>query len=169
VQPIQNILSNSLVPPTPNQVDLHNFGEARWRKIGTAAACRGQSVMKSKYNFLCMKAVVLAVNADDKNAKICHQKALDFHDSYFKFFSPLRCNQYPSWIFQQFLSALLYTATNAHLALLAHVASRNMRAVSDTFRRRNFPPHPPRKPNMNEYRSHNNMLGPIRSPPPAAN
>ena len=34
-------------------------------------------------------------------------------------------------------------ATNAHLALLAQVASRNMRAASDTFRRRNVSPHPP--------------------------
>jgi len=52
---------------------------------------------------------------------------------------------------------------------LAHAASRNMRAVSDTFRRRNVSPHPPRKPNKNETRNHNNTLGPLRSPPPAAN
>lgn len=31
-----------------------------------------------------------------------------------------------------------------------------------------FPPRPPRKPNMNENRHHCNMLGPLRSPPPAA-
>ena len=67
------------------------------------------------------------------------------------------------------LSAWLSIATNTHLALLAHAASRNMRAVSDTFRRRNVSPHPPRKPNKNETRSHNYALGPLRSPPPAAN
>jgi len=63
-------------------------------------------------------------------------------------------------------SAWLYTATNAQLALLAHVASRNMRAVSDTFKHHKVPP--PTQPNMNENRSHNIMLGPLRSPPPAA-
>jgi hypothetical protein len=65
-------------------------------------------------------------------------------------------------------SAWLYTATNAQLALLAHVASHNMRAVSDTFKHHKVPPPPTHKPNMNENRSHNNMLGPLRSPPPAA-
>jgi len=58
--------------------------------------------------------------------------------------------------------------TNARSALLAHIASRNMRAVSDTFRHHEVPPPPAHKPNMNENRSHNNMLGPLRSPPPAA-
>ena len=67
-------------------------------------------------------------------------------------------------------SAWLYTATNAQLALLAHVASHNMTAVSDTFTHHKVhpPPLPCTQPNMNENRSHNNMLGPIRSPPPAA-
>jgi len=71
-------------------------------------------------------------------------------------------------ILANFLSAWLYTATDAQLALLAHVASHNMRAVSDTLDITKFSPHPARRPNMNENRSHNNMLGPLRSPPPAA-
>jgi hypothetical protein len=62
----------------------------------------------------------------------------------------------------------LYIATNAQLELLAHVASHNMKAVSDTFRRHKVSPHPQHKPNMNENRGHNSMLGPLRSPPPAA-
>ena len=78
---------------------------------------------------------------------------------------PIYCS---SWVFLQILSAWLYTATNAHLALLAHVATHNMRAVSDTFTRRNVSPHSLNKPNMNANRSHN-MLRPLRSPPPAAN
>jgi len=63
---------------------------------------------------------------------------------------------------------MVYTALNAQLALLAHVVSHSMRAVSDTFTRRYVSP-TLSKPNMNENRSHNNMLGPLHSPPPAAN
>jgi hypothetical protein len=62
---------------------------------------------------------------------------------------------------------MAYTRANVHLALLAHVMSHNMRAVSDTFRWCNSPL--PRIPNMNENRSHNNTLGSLRFPPPAAN
>ena len=88
-----------------------------------------------------------------------------------KIFSPLYSDPIcsSSCILQPVVSAWLYTATNALLALLAHVAFHNMRAVSDTFTQHIISSHPPRKPNMNENRSHNNMLGPLRSPPPAAN
>ena len=89
--------------------------------------------------------------------------------SHFKIFNP---NQIQSIAHHEYsckiLSAWFYTATNAHLALLAHVATHNMKAVSDTFTRRNVSPRPLNKPNMNANRSHN-MLRPLRSPPPAAN
>ena len=99
-------------------------------------------------------------------------KMLNILKYYFKLFSPVTQiqpvahSEHPNKI----LRARLCTTTSAHLALLAHVASHNMTAVSDTFKQRNVPPpsRHPRNPNMNENRSHN-MLGPLRSPPPAAN
>jgi hypothetical protein len=48
VQLIQNILTNILVPPHPVRVDLHNFEEFEWTKIGRAAACQSQRVLKFK-------------------------------------------------------------------------------------------------------------------------
>ena len=92
-----------------------------------------------------------------------------FKKIYFKLFSPL--TQIQSVAHSE-PSNKFYAAISAHLALLAHVASHNTRAVSDTFKRRNVPPphlQPPSNPNLNENRSHNSMLGTLRSPPPAAN
>jgi hypothetical protein len=62
---------------------------------------------------------------------------------------------------------MAYNRANVHLALLAHVVSHNMRAVSDSFRWFNSPL--TRTPNMNENRSHINTLGSLRSPPLSAN
>ena len=116
-----------------------------------------------------MKFVFLSENAEDENMKLRIRK-----DRILKLFQIF---QFPyskpvctcSKALYLILSVWLCITTNTHLALLAHVASRNMRAVSDTFRRCNASPHPPRKPNKNETRNHNNTLGPLRSPPPAAN
>lgn len=87
--------------------------------------------------------------------------------SYSKFFQSSFSNPVSSRYCKVYriLRALLYTAISPLSALLAHVASHNMRTVSDTFRRRTVPP----TRNMNDSRSHNNTSCPLRSPPPVAN
>lgn len=47
------------------------------------------------------------------------------------------------------------------------VGSRTVRTVSDSFRQRKYP-HSPGTLNFNENRNHNNILGSLRSPLPAA-
>lgn len=79
------------------------------------------------------------MNANDKNVTIFKQK-------YFKYYSPLAHIQsaaHPKH-YRPILSAWLHTANNAHLALLAHAVSHNMRTVFDTFKRRTISPPPKR-------------------------
>jgi hypothetical protein len=89
---------------------------------------------------ICTEFVVLSVNADDAKLKIFGKK--NRISIYFSIFFQSSCSN-PVLSVLQILAnfqRMPYTAINVHLALLAHVASQNMRTVSDTFRRRTVPP-----------------------------
>ena len=73
--------------PHPTSVDLHNFEETGWRKIGRAAACRGQKNYEIKMTLFVHEIFHPFGESRRRKPENIQSKVLNIFKKYLKLFS----------------------------------------------------------------------------------